>query len=233
MRGMLKFFVIVIGLILIALAVVIWLFRGSIEKQFLGNIESNLEKQLGSKVSIDKVSLASAGRAVSLDGLALYASDLEDEEDAFIARFEKVVLYPNYGSFFTNTRIINRLIFIDPEIHVRHTGGLSTNINAIGRHLQERRKQLAEASAQEKADKAKFIIHTLEVLPAKVSISSNSLPIPAIPFNTEKLEVEELTSESLHMPALLTQIYGSLTRALWNLPGLSRFQDATEEFMNN
>ncbi len=226
MRIMIKFFILVIGLILIAMAVGLWFFRGAIESRITGQLAANLERHLGTKVRIEGFGIAAGGRALALDGLSLYATDIEHMEDAFIARFEKILMYPAYSTLFSERRVIHRLVFVDPVIHVRHTGGLTTNINAVGRHIRASKQEMEALPPQAQRTKKEFLIHTMEVFPAEVTLST-SLPLPAIPLTTEKLVIEELASESLTMPELLNQIHAALSRALWNLPGLSRFQDNT------
>lgn len=228
MRVMIKFFILVVGLILIAMAVGLWFFRGTIESRITGQLTHTLERHLGAKVRIEGFGIAAGGRALALDGLALYATDIEEEEDALIARFEKVLMYPVYRTLFSDRRVFHRLAFVNPEIHVRHTGGLNTNINAVGRHIRARRQALAEEPDATQREKRKFVIHEIEVFPAEVTLST-SLPLPAVPLSTEKLVIQELSSESLTMPELLNQIYAALSRALWNLPGLSRFQQNDAE----
>ncbi len=224
MRSMIKFFMIVIGLILIAMAVGLWLLRDRLEIRLLDRISTKLEQQLGTPVTVDAISFASGGRAISLDGLTLHSLEPNAVGDAIIVRFDKILLYPGYGTLMSNQRKIKRMVFVNPEINLRHTGGLNTNINDIGRHLYASSRQSVDTNNSRPV----YIVETVEVLPAKVTVTTTSLPIPQIPLTTTKLQIDELTSNPQDLPDVLLKLYAVLTKSIWNLPGLSRFQDSTE-----
>lgn len=223
MRSMIKFFMIVIGLVLIAMAVGLWLIRDRLEMRLLERISANLEQQLGTPVTVDAISFASGGRAIALDGMTLHSLESNQDGEDIIVRFDKILVYPGYGTLMSNQRKVKRMVFVHPEIYLRHTGGMNTNLNDIGKHLYSRARQPTDI----KSSRPVYLVDTVEIFPAKVTVTTTSLPIPAVPFTTAKYRLDELTSNPQDLPDVLLKLYTAMTQSIWNLPGLSRFQDRT------
>lgn len=181
----LRFFLIMVGLMLVAVPIAAFVFSGELYDFGARAAERSLSATMTVPVTVEAVSVSLFNSTLELHGVA--ASNPQDFKDGPAIECERLLTEFDFTTFFNESPTIKRLNFEGTRVHLRHEIGRGTN---IGRIIA----QIDEAEEQSKTGGREYLIENLRSEDARVVLSTNLIPLSRVGVRVITIDLTDVNS---------------------------------------
>jgi len=220
MRAMLKFLMIVTGLVLIAVAAALLFFSETLQDLGRRQAEERLARVLGSTVTIEELKVHPLQGNVELLGLAVHNPEGFRNGDAL--RCARLLIDAELFTLLSATPRIQHILAEDLEVELRHELPRGTNFGALVGAADARGRAATENPGEPAtAPRRRLLVEQVVSNGGQVRISSNVVPGTGVSLELEPFTVA-LAGERLMPAQLVATLLRSIARESIGLDGIPR-----------
>lgn len=196
MKSCLKTIVTMVGLVLIALALLGIFAATQLDKSATAFMQTGLEYVYLTEVEVDDVHVSLANPAMEIEGIRIMNPPSFKQEPAIT--IEKVRVLIDVPSLFSSTPTLPSVEVLNPQITVRYRMGEGTNIGQLLKNA-DRFESRRDASDTPFGARRRFRVGTLDSEGGTMQFSTNVLPVSTPELKISAFEIEDLENDPLNI----------------------------------